>query len=126
MRVTITDYTHYASDTCCNGGNYSFSVLYRQIAADKFEVLHSTSSDLPYCQLCGSFYQCSCPCGMEGPDIVDSETVDKEITCAIERIAQGEELEIIVKGIIVEDWHNSPAPPTQTVRQVADKTVGKW
>jgi hypothetical protein len=55
---------------------------------------------------------------MEGPDIVDSETVDKEITCAIERIAQGEELEIIVKGIIVEDWHNSPP--------LRRKRYGKW
>lgn len=93
--VKIVDRTHYASDSCSNGGNYSFSVIYRQIAANKFEVLHSTSSELPYCQLCGSFYQGSCPCGMEGPDVVDSATVDKEITRARERLAQGEELEIV-------------------------------
>ena len=103
MRVIITDYTHYESDTCVNGGNYSFTATYQQIAANKFEVLHSTSSELPYCQLCGSFYQGSCHCGMEHPDVVDSATVDKEITRARERLARGEELEIIVKGIIVED-----------------------
>ena len=103
MRVIITDYTHYASDTCVNGGNYSFTATYQQIATNKFAVLHSTSAEYPYCPFCGSFYQGSCPCGMKGSDIVDSETVDKEITCARERLARGEELEIIVKGIIVED-----------------------
>ena len=103
MKIIITDNSNYKSETCNNGGDYSFSVIYRQISDDKFEVLHSTSSELPYCQLCGSFYQGSCPCGMETPDIVDRETVDKEITCARERLARGEELEIIVKGISVED-----------------------
>jgi hypothetical protein len=101
MRVTITDYTHFEADKCVNGGSYSFTTAYRQIAANKFAVLHSTSAEYPYCPFCGSFYQGSCPCGMEGPDVVDSETVDKEITCARERLARGEELEIIVKGIIV-------------------------
>ena len=103
MKVKIVDRTNFVSDRCCNGGNYSFSVIYREIADGKFEVLHSTSSELPYCQLCGSFYQGSCHCGMEHPDVVDSATVDKEITRARERLARGEELEIIVKGIIVED-----------------------
>ncbi len=96
MKIIITDNSNYKSETCNNGGNYSFSVLYRQIADDKFEVLYSTSSELPYCPLCGSFYQGSCPCGMEHPDIVDSFAVDKEITCARERLARGEELEIII------------------------------
>jgi len=103
MKVKIVDRTQFDVDTCKNGGNYSFTTTYRQIAADKFEVLHSTSSELPYCPLCGSFYQGSCPCGMEGPDVVDSENVDKEINYAMERLAQGEELEIIVKRINVED-----------------------
>ena len=103
MKIMIVDNSNYAADKCNNGGSYSFTTTYRQIAADKFEVLHSTSSELPYCPLCGSFYQGSCPCGMEGPDIVDRETVDKEIACAMERFARGEELEIIVKGISVED-----------------------
>ena len=94
--VKIVDRTHYASDSCSNGGNYSFSVIYRQIAANKFAVLHSTSAEYPYCPFCGSFYRDICPCGMKGPDIVDSETVDKEITCARERLARGEELEIII------------------------------
>jgi len=92
--VKIVDRTQFMADTCNNGGNYSFTVTYRQIAADKFEVLHSTSSEFPYCPLCGSFYQGSCPCGMEGPDVVDSAHVDKEINYARERLAQGEELEI--------------------------------
>ena len=95
MIVKIVDRTHYASDSCCNGGSYSFSVLYRQIADDKFEVLHSTSSELPYCQLCGSFYQGSCPCGMEGPDIVSWEEVKKEIEVAnIRRYHNGENIEV--------------------------------
>ena len=103
MKISIIDNSNYAADKCNNGGSYSFTTTYRQINDDQFEVLHSTSSELPYCQLCGSFYQGSCPCGMEAPDIVDRETVDKEITCARERLARGEELEIIVKGISVED-----------------------
>ena len=95
MKVTITDYTHYASDSCSNGGNYSFSVIYRQISDDKFEVLHSTSSEFPYCPLCGSFYQGSCPCGMEGPDIVNYEQVKKEVDVAnIRRYGNGENIEV--------------------------------
>ena len=93
--VKIVDNTHFKADSCVNGGNYSFTTVYRQIDANKFAVLHSTSAEYPYCPFCGSFYQGSCPCGMEGPDIVDSETVDKEITRARERLAQGEELEIV-------------------------------
>ena len=96
MRVTITDYTHFEADKCVNGGSYSFTTAYRQIANNKFAVLHSTSAEYPYCPFCGSFYRDICPCGMKGPDIVDSETVDKEITCARERLARGEELEIII------------------------------
>ena len=93
--VKIVDRTHYASDSCSNGGNYSFSVIYRQIAANKFEVLHSTSSELPYCQLCGSFYQGSCPCGMEGPDVVSLEQVQKEVDIAnIRRYHNGENIEV--------------------------------
>lgn len=96
MKIIITDNSNYKSETCNNGGDYSFSVIYRQISDDKFEVLHSTSAEYPYCPFCGSFYQGSCPCGMEGPDVVDSKNVDKEITYARERLAQGEELEIEV------------------------------
>ena len=96
MRVTITDYTHFEADKCVNGGSYSFTTAYRQIAANKFAVLHSTSAEYPYCPFCGSFYRDICPCGMKGYDIVDSATVDKEITCARERLARGEELEIII------------------------------
>lgn len=95
MIVKIVDSTHFEADTCSNGGNYSFSVIYRQISDDKFEVLHSTSSELPYCQLCGSFYQGSCPCGMEGPDIVSWEEVKKEIEVAnIRRYHNGEDIEV--------------------------------
>ena len=82
MKVTITDYTHYASDSCLNGGNYSFSVLYRQVNDDQFEVLHSTSSEYPYCPLCGNFYQGNCPCGKEDPDVVNYEQVKKEVDVA--------------------------------------------
>ena len=96
MKISIIDNSNYAADKCNNGGSYSFTTTYRQINDDQFEVLHSTSSEFPYCPLCGSFYQGNCPCGMEEPDIVDSETVDKEITCARERLARGEELEIII------------------------------
>jgi hypothetical protein len=103
MKISIIDNSNYAVDKCVNGGNYSFTTAYRQIAANKFAVLHSTSAEYPYCPFCGSFYRGICPCGMEGADVVDRETVDKEITCAMERLARGEELEIIVKGVIVED-----------------------
>ena len=103
MKISIIDNSNYAADKCVNGGNYSFTVTYQQIANNKFAVLHSTSAEYPYCPFCGSFYRDICPCGMKGYDIVDSATVDKEITCARERLARGEELEIIVKGIIVED-----------------------
>jgi hypothetical protein len=103
MKIIIIDNSNYAADKCNNGGSYSFTVTYQQIADNKFAVLHSTSAEFPYCPFCGSFYRGICPCGMEGPDVVDRKTVDKEITCAMERLAQGEELEIIVKGIIVED-----------------------
>ncbi len=95
MRVTITDNSNYKSETCNNGGDYSFSVIYRQISDDKFEVLHSTSSEFPYCPLCGSFYQDNCPCGMEGPDIVSWEEVEKEINIAnIRRYHNGENIEV--------------------------------
>ena len=82
MKVKITDYTNFASDSCCNGGNYSFTVTYRQINDDNFEVLHSTSSEFDYCPLCGNFYQGNCPCGMEEPDIVNYEQVKKEVDVA--------------------------------------------
>lgn len=103
MKISIIDNTNYAADKCNDGGSYSFTTTYQQIADNKFAVLHSTSAEYPYCPFCGSFYRDICPCGMKGYDIVDSETVDKEITCARERLARGEELEIIVKEIIVED-----------------------
>ena len=95
MKVTITDYTHHASDSCVNGGNYSFSVIYRQISDDKFEVLHSTSSEFPYCPLCGSFYQGNCPCGMEGLDVVSWEEVETAVDIAnIRRYHNGENIEV--------------------------------
>lgn len=95
MKVRITDYTNFASDTCCNGGNYSFSVIYRQISDNKFEVLHSTSAEYPYCPLCGSFYQGTCSCGMEGPDVVNYEQVKKEVDVAnIRRYHNGENIEV--------------------------------
>lgn len=91
MKVTITDYTHYASDSCCNGGNYSFTVTYRQIDDDNFEVLHSTSSEYPYCPLCGNFYQGNCPCGMEEPEIRTWEQVKTEVENAHNRATYGDE-----------------------------------
>ena len=95
MKVKIVDRTHYASDTCCNGGNYSFSVTYRQIDDDNFEVLHSTSSEFPYCPLCGSFYQGHCNCGMEDPDVVSWEKVETEVEIAnIRRYGNGENIEV--------------------------------
>ena len=80
--VKIVDRTQFEADTCNNGGNYSFTVTYRQIDDDNFEVLHSTSSEYPYCPLCGSFYQEDCPCGMEGPDIVSWEEVKTAVDVA--------------------------------------------
>jgi hypothetical protein len=95
MKVKIVDRTQFEADKCNNGGSYSFTTTYRQINGDQFEVLHSTSSELPYCQLCGSFYQGSCPCGMEGPDIVSWEEVKKEIEVAnIRRYHNGEEIRV--------------------------------
>ena len=82
MIVKIVDRTHFVVDTCNNGGDYSYTVTYRQIADDKFEVWHSTSAEFDYCPLCGSFYQENCPCGMEGPDIVSWEEVKTAVDVA--------------------------------------------
>jgi len=93
--VKIVDRTQFAADKCNNGGSYSFTTTYRQIAANKFAVLHSTSAEYPYCPFCGSFYQGSCPCGMEGPDIVSWEEVKTAVDVAnIRRYRNGENIEV--------------------------------
>jgi len=93
--VKIVDSTHFEADKCSNGGRYSFTTTFRKIADDKFEVSYSTSADFDYCPFCGSFYQGSCPCGMEGPDIVSWEEVKKEIEVAnIRRYHNGENIEV--------------------------------
>lgn len=95
MIVKIVDRTQFEADTCNNGGSYSFTTTYRQIGDGKFEVLYSTSADFDYCPLCGSFYQKDCPCGMEGPDIVSWEEVQKEVDVAnIRRYHNGEEIRV--------------------------------
>lgn len=95
MIVKIVDRTHFAADTCNNGGGYSYTVTYRQIADDKFEVWHSTSAEFDYCPLCGNFYQGNCPCGMEGPDVVNYEQVKKEVDVAnMRRYHNGENIEV--------------------------------
>ena len=96
MKIKIVDYSRYKPETCCNGGDYSFTVTYRQIDDDNFEVLHSTSSEFRYCQLCGKFYQRACPCGMSEPEVVDLETVNREISYAMQKYAQGEDWEISI------------------------------
>lgn len=82
MKVKIVDRTHFVSETSHNGGDYSFTATYHQIADDKFEVSYSTSADFDYCPLCGSFYQGNCPCGMEGPEIVSWEEVETAVDIA--------------------------------------------
>ena len=82
MIVKIVDRTHFVSETSNNGGDYSYTVTYRQIADDMFEVLYSTSAEFDYCPLCGNFYQGNCPCGKEDPDVVNYEQVKKEVDVA--------------------------------------------
>ena len=94
MKIIITDNSNYKSETCNNGGDYSFTVTYQQIANNKFAVLHSTSAEYPYCPFCGSFYRDICPCGMKGLDIVSWEEVKKEIDVANSRYDNGENIEV--------------------------------
>jgi len=107
MLVKITDKTHYVTDTSGNGGNYSYTVIYRQLPMKKsesdilldgkFEVIHSTSSEFPYCSLCGNFFQDICPCGMDRPEVVGyygENSVHDAIMEAIERKSKGEDVEL--------------------------------
>lgn len=98
MKITIVNNSQFKSETCCNGGNYSFTKTYISREDGKFDLIHSTSSEFSYCPLCGSFYQSdACPCGMDEPDVVDLKTVNREISCAMRKFAQGEDWEIIIE-----------------------------
>ena len=96
MKVKIVDNSHYRSETCKNGGDYSFTTIYTLRPDSKFDVTFSTSSEFQYCHLCGTFYHGdSCPCGMEGPDVVSLEQVQKEVDIAnIRRYHNGENIEV--------------------------------
>ena len=98
MKIIIVDNSHYKSETCNNGGDYSFTTIYTLRPDSKFDVTFSTSSEFQYCHLCGTFYHGdSCYCGMDHPDVVDCENVNKGIAYAMKRFARGEELEIIIE-----------------------------
>ena len=58
---TITDYSQYDSETCCNGGNYSFSETLRYDEREmKFYITYGTSAEFSYCLYSGGFCNNSC------------------------------------------------------------------
>ena len=96
MKVKIDDNSKYKSETCNTGGDYGFSTYYTERPDGRFDVTHSTTADFAFCPLCGRFYQRACPCGMEEPEVVDLETVNREISYAMREYAQGEDWEISI------------------------------
>ena len=97
MKVKIVDNSKYKSETCCIGGDYGFTETYISKGDGSFELIYGTTSEFPYCPLCGSFYSGdNCPCGMSEPDVVDLKTVNREISYAMRKYAQGEDWEIII------------------------------
>lgn len=94
--IKIIDNTHYNPDFCNNGGAYSFTTVFTP-TEDGYTVTYETSSEFPYCPLCGSFYTGECPCCMEDPDVVDREAVNKAISDALQKVAHGENWEIVIE-----------------------------
>ena len=83
-KVIINDVSNYKSDTCNNGGNYSFCTIYTKIDENNYEVTYGTSSEFPYCPFCGSFYDGNdCACGMDTPDVVSYQDVEEDINNSI-------------------------------------------
>lgn len=98
MKITIVNNSQFKSETCNNGGDYGFSETYISRGDGNFELIYGTTSEFPYCELCGSFYSGdNCPCGMDEPDVVDLKTVNEEISNAMRKIAQGEDWEIVIE-----------------------------
>lgn len=58
-KVIITDYSDYKAETSNNGGNYSYSTIYRLVENGKYngkyEVSYSTSAEFDFCPCCGRF-----------------------------------------------------------------------
>lgn len=54
-KIIITDYSDFVADKCNNGGNYSYSTIYRQIKNNLYEVSYSTSAEFDFCPCCGRF-----------------------------------------------------------------------
>ena len=96
MKVRIVNNSRYKPETCCNGGDYGFTETYISIGGGKFELIYGTTSEFPYCEFCGSFYQGDCSCHMREPEVVDLKTVNSEISYAMRKYAQGEDWEIII------------------------------
>lgn len=98
MKVVIINNSQYKAGTCSNGGDYGFSETYVFREDGNFEVIHGTTSEFPYCELCGSFYRGdNCLCGMTDPEVIDLKTVNNEIFCAMQKFAQGEDWEIVIE-----------------------------
>ena len=53
--INLNDYSDYDENLCNNGGHYGFWTRYTSIGNDKWEVSYHTTSDFPYCDVCGSF-----------------------------------------------------------------------
>lgn len=101
IEIIVYDYINYDSEFCCDGGKYGFSTHYKQIADDKWEVIHSTTSDFTYCPLCGSFYSNECTCGMTDTNKINTAELNdiiKMISYEMEEHACN--LKIEIKNII--------------------------
>ena len=88
--IKIIDNTHYNPDFCNNGGAYGFTTVFTP-TEDGYTVTYETSSEFPYCPLCGSFYTGECPCCMEDPEIRTWEQVKTEVENAHNRATYGGE-----------------------------------
>ena len=92
MRITVTDYTMYKEETCANGGDYSFSTNFIEQGDGTFKVVYSTSSELTYCSICGSFYTgYSCSCGEKEHKKVTLLEVNEAIRAALLGVERGED-----------------------------------
>lgn len=89
--IKIIDNTQYNPELCNNGGAYSFTTVFTPTEGG-YTVTYETSSEFPYCPLCGSFYTGdNCPCGMDHPEIRTWEQVKTEVENAHNRATYGGE-----------------------------------
>lgn len=59
-KVIITDLSNFKPETCHDGGNYSYSTIYRFVGNGKYEVSYSTSAEFDFCPCCGRFNCTDC------------------------------------------------------------------